>query len=166
MNDLIGHIERTLAPFNFVRMGQETIVPALPDGVETRALWKRKTFNTNRGVVLIEYNEGVPELLDIVWDLVKPIGRTIRFIPFLYPLGLQVVAAGKGMGTVGQVRPEEVKKVLSKIDNQRVLLQSIHLVDLTTMSSASARTWGQAITGKFQDAIEEGIGNFLKDGKS
>lgn len=165
MNDLISHISNTLTPFNFVRMDDGTTPPSLSDGIETRALWKRKTFNTNRGVALLEYHESVPEFLGIVRDIVKPLGKTIGYIPFLYPLGLQVIAVGKGMGTVGTVRAEEVKKVLSKIDNQRVLLQSIHLVDLETMSSASARTWGQAITGKFQDAIEQGIGNFLGAGK-
>lgn len=39
------------------------------------------------------------------------------------------------------------------IDNQWAIVQSIFLVDLTRNEYYTARTWGQLITGKFQDAI-------------
>ena len=42
-------------------------------------------------------------------------------------------------------------------DNQFVVLQSIFLVDTEEKVYCSARTWGQFITGKFQNAIASGI---------
>ena len=55
--------------------------------------WQRKTFNTNRAAALLTA-PGVTDLEEhcqqLKWQIIK---RTF-YIPFLYPLGLQMVVTG------------------------------------------------------------------------
>jgi hypothetical protein len=38
-------------------------------------------------------------------------------------------------------------------NTQGILIQSLFAIEPSTLARTSARTWGQMITGKFQDAI-------------
>lgn len=79
-----------------------------------------------------------------------------RFCPLLYEVGLQVVLCGEGLAAaVGSTR--ELQKYVDLFSNQLVTLQSLVVVDLAAGWYAPARTWGQVISGPFQDAIVVGI---------
>ena len=47
-----------------------------------------------------------------------------------------------------------------KINTQGILVQSVFAIDRGSRASTSARTWGQVITGRFQDGIEAAIQDF------
>jgi hypothetical protein len=47
------------------------------------------------------------------------------------------------------------------LDNQRLIVQSIFAVHESRECFVSARTWGQFLTGKFQDAIEQALSERL-----
>jgi hypothetical protein len=158
LQKLTEHLESELKPYNFQRADEALSSLNLSDRAAVRAIWKRKTWNTNRGVALLELNQGLDSLEAFIRAVRDPVGKAIGYFPFFYPLGLQLILAGEGI----HQEQSGLSAVLSKIDNQTVVLQSIHVVDLRRMASASARTWGQVITGRYQDAIERGIQGFLK----
>ena len=82
--------------------------------------------------------------------------RLTLFCPVLYEVGLQIVLCGDGLASaVGSTR--DLQKHVDLISNQLVTLQSIFVVDLADRWYAPARTWGQLISGPFQNSIAEGI---------
>lgn len=151
---LIECVEGELNRHSFQRM---TETPNLP-GVEIAAVWKRRNINMNRAVALLPFSD-VGQSPGQFAQLIKvPLGKAIGYIPVLNELGLQMIIAGPEL----LAWSANLDSFLDKINNQRVILQSLHIVDLTARDSASARTWGQAITGRYQDAIEKGIKTFLR----
>jgi hypothetical protein len=158
LQKLTEHLESELKPHNFQRLDEALSSLNLNNRAAVRAIWKRKTWNTNRGVALLEVNQGLDALEAFIKAVRDPVGKAIGYMPVLYPLGLQLILAGEGI----HQEQSGLSAVLSKIDNQTVVLQSIHVVDLHAMTSASARTWGQVITGRYQDAIERAIQSFLQ----
>jgi hypothetical protein len=158
LQKLTEQLESELRPHDFQRLDEASSSLDLNNRAFVQALWKRKTWNTNRGVALLELNQGLDSPEAFVRAVRDPIGKAIGYLPVLYPLGLQLILAGEGI----YQEQSGLGAVLSKIDNQTVVLQSIHVVDLHGLSSASARTWGQVLTGRYQDAIERGIQGFLQ----
>ena len=151
---LIECVEGELKPHSFQRMAE---TPKLP-GVDVAAVWKRRNINMNRAVALLPFSDASYNPGAFAQSIKVPLGKAIGYIPVLNELGLQIIIAGPGL----LAWSDDLSKFLDKINNQRVILQSLHIVDLTARDSASARTWGQAITGRYQDAIENGIKSFLR----
>jgi hypothetical protein len=151
---LIECVEGELKPHSFQRMMG---IPELP-GVSIAAVWKRRNINTNRAVALLQSAGAARNPGELAQSIKVPLGKAIGYIPFLNELGLQIIIAGPGLLTWSR----NLDSFLDKINNQRVVLQSLHFVDLTAKASVSARTWGQFTTGRYQDAIETGIKTFLK----
>ena len=120
--------------------------------------WKRKTWNSNRAIALIALPDRAPHAGEYALDIRPAAGKALGYIPFLYELGLQLILTGPGILKKG----EGLDRYVTKINNSTVLLQSIHLVDPETRESRSVRTWGQVVTGKFIDAIEEGLAAYRK----
>lgn len=139
----------------------ERFTPAkLPSPIVWVASWKRKTWNTNRGIALVGLPDRAPHAGEYGLDIRKQAGKAVGYIPFLYELGLQLILAGPGILKKG----DGLDRYVTKINNSTVLLQSIHLVDPETRESRSVRTWGQVVTGKFIDAVEEGIAAYRDAG--
>jgi hypothetical protein len=157
MLSLADQIDETLRHHDFHRISE---LPTLDDAAlgAVRGLWKRKTWNSNRGAALVEL-ESLPgePLAAVAARLAGPVGRAIGYIPLLHPLGLQLIIAGHGI----LAGAGELKQALDLADTQTVVLQSLHVVDLDTRSSRSFRTWGQYVTARYQDAIEAGIRQYL-----
>ena len=151
---LIECIDEKLKPYSFERIGLSSFPQALP----ILAAWKRRTWNTNRAVAIIRLVNLDDDLGKFAQSIKFHVGKLIGYLTFIYPLGLQVILIGSAKGNA-----EDLKKYTDKFDNQRVVMQSIHVVDLASMKSVSVRTWGQYMTGRFQDAIESGIQTFLNN---
>jgi hypothetical protein len=90
------------------------------------------------------------------------LGKILGYVTIFYPLGLQIVLTGNSIMN----KTDNLEKFIDKFDNQRVVLQSIHVVDLASMKYVSVHTWGQSTTGRFQGAIEGGIQTFLNNTKT
>jgi hypothetical protein len=149
---LAEHLDLTLGPLGFKRRA------AQPGGLPLVAAWTRKTWNTNRGVALVERARfAAADLRALVGQLKAPVGTQLGYFPFFYGLGLQLVVVGRG--------PVEELAVLQglvdTVDSQTVVLQSLHVVDLDARVARSARTWGQVITGRFIDAVEAALRGFV-----
>ena len=147
---LAEHLEDAVASHGFRRF-----TPG-GGGLPWISAWKRKTWNTNRGIALLAVPPGAPHAGEYALDVRVPAGKAIGYLPFLYELGLQLVLCGPGI----LERSDGLERCVTKLNNSTVLLQSLHLVDPATGASRSVRTWGQVVTGPFIDAIEAGIARF------
>jgi hypothetical protein len=124
------------------------IGPTLGD-VEIAGAWARKTWNTNRAVVHLCAPLGEGDLGQLAQGIKIPLGKSLGYFPFFYGLGLQVVWSGEAILD----RAAHLARSVDAIDNQRCIVQSLFVVDLSQGRYRQARTWGQVVTGKFQDAI-------------
>jgi hypothetical protein len=121
-------------------------------------VWRRKTWNTNRAVALIPFSKTGKNTGKYAKNIKSILGKEIGYKLFFYPLGLQIILYGNNI----YKKTEELNKYVDKIDTQTVVLQSIFVVDLKSKKYKATRTWGQYTTGKFQDAIEKSITQFLE----
>ncbi|MBX3232225.1 MAG: hypothetical protein KIT84_19075 [Labilithrix sp.] len=111
------------------------------------ALYRRKTWSTNRGVVLAAPT--TPDLRAYVETMRASAGGFLGS-SWWNQLGLQVV-----LEVAGPPPPStELDRYVDKVNTQGILVQSVFAYDRTTRQSTSARTWGQVFTGRFQDAIQ------------
>lgn len=142
---LVQALTAELSPLGFEARPAE---PAC-EGVEIAAALVRKTWNTNRAVVVLHLPAGA-EPGPLSERIKLPLGKMLGYFPFFYGIGMQLVWLGYELGT-----PKgSLDAFVDRIDNQRAIVQSLFVVDLATGAVSSARTWGQVITGRFQDAIE------------
>jgi len=156
---LIECLDEKLKPYSFERIGSSL---SFQHSLPVVATWKRKTWNTNRAVVVVSLPELDGHPGEFAQTVKLPLGKILGYVTFFYPLGLQIVLIGNSILN----KTESLEDFVDKFDNQRVVLQSIHVVDLSLMKSVSVRTWGQYVTGRLQDAIENGIQMFLNNAKS
>ena len=110
---------------------------------------------------MIEWPGGATSPGELAQEVKIQLGKKIGYFFFFYPLGLQVIICAKSLSD----QTEGLDRYLDQLDNQRVILQSLHVVDIGGLQSSSVRTWGQFVSGRFQDAIENGIGEFISVSK-
>lgn len=108
---------------------------------------KRQNWNTNRAIVMDSLDELPADFGLYVRQLREDVARRCRFIPVLWPIGIQFVIRVPGAMSI------DPSPYVALIDNQWALIQSIFLIDPDRDQFSQARTWGQFVTGKFQDAI-------------
>lgn len=150
---LPGALEARLGEQGFVRKEH----PVQVEDLSWDGLWVRKTFNTNRAAALLRLPPGAhPGQLSR--RLALPIGRVAGYLTFLYPVGLQLVWVGRGC------LRDDLQTYVDAIDTQRSVLQSIFVLDLDGPRTCQARTWGQVITGRFQDAIQAALDDAVDAG--
>lgn len=117
---------------------------------DVERLLKRQTWNTNRAVVVVCPMTVPPDFSAYLKEVRKAVAFRCRFFPVLWGIGIQVVVAAAGVAKA-DIDPA---RHVAKFDNQWAIVQSLFLVDPEAGSYASARSPGQFVTGKYQDAIE------------
>lgn len=142
-----------LTPFSFKRY----VIENGSGNFNHIKIWKRKTWNTNIAIALISFPKSDKNTGEYAKKIKSELGKEIGYKVFLYPLGLQIVFFGNDILKF----TKNLDKYVDKIDTQTVVLQSIFVVDISSRTYRSTRTWGQVFTGKFQDAIEESIKIYL-----
>ncbi len=114
--------------------------------------WQRKTFNTNRAAALLTA-PGVTDLEEhcqqLKWQIIK---RTF-YVPFLYPLGLQMVVVGDDLLSTAKIGPS----VVDLIDNQRVVLQGVFAVDTKEKTFRYWSSPGLYLTSRLHKAMAGAI---------
>ena len=119
--------------------------PGNTEGVDL--LLKRQNFNTNRAVVLASLADTPQDFGMYIRLLRERVAKRCGFLPILWPIGIQVIVSAPGAVAI------DPAPYLALVDNQWALIQSVFLIDPERGQYREARTWGQFITGKFQDAI-------------
>jgi len=122
-------------------------------------LSKRQTFNTNRAVCVLKLSEMPENLHEYLHSIRKRIAFKIGFFPVFWGLGLQVVILCPKATSVCTPPVEYV----AKSDNQWAIVQSIFLIDPEKLQFIEARSWGQLVTGRFQDAISQQLRTLYED---
>jgi hypothetical protein len=140
--DLRDVLEEALRPHGFLRAEARG-----EQGVTVLGAWVRKTWNTNRGVVLLRRRRGA-DPAQVAKDARKWLAPQLGYLWFLYGIGLQVVF----YDPTGEP-PGDLAAGVDKVDNQWCIVQSLFCIDARTGKVEQARTWGQVITGQYQDAI-------------
>lgn len=111
----------------------------------------RKTWNTNRAVALT----GLASSAEITAAALRlrEEAKTPMKHSWWSQLGLQLVFS------VPDRVPShaELARLVDHTNHQGVLVQSVFVVNEATGEVAEARTWGQFVTGKFQDAIQNAL---------
>lgn len=172
-------LDETLSPLGF---GPPKQVPNL-EHPRLLGAWVRKTWNMNSAVVLLEAPPG-EALAELGQASKKSLAKQLGYRFLLYALGIQIVWVGEGLrgegsakegssGTQGEragaspyappaaplERPHpsfgELKKGVDRFNNQWAIIQSVFVFDRGTGERWEARTWGQVVSGRFQDAIWE-----------
>ena len=152
---LVECLDASLGPYSFIRAGSTKQL----DGIPRTELWRRKSWATNRAVALLALPEGEDSPGRFAQQIKLPLGRIAGYVTVLNPLGLQIV-----MTTHKAMDPGlRLSDFVDRVNNQRVVLQSIFLVNPREGSHISSRSWGQFFSGRFQNAIEQAILVFLED---
>lgn len=135
---LVDALANRMEPLGYVRVECEGAVAA----------WRRQKWGTNRALVVVELPEGV-DVEEFVHREKYVLGKRIGYFPVFYGLYMQLVLVGW--------TDADLSGCVDKIDNQRAIVQSCHVVDVERKRSVSSRTWGQILSGEFHDAIEAAI---------
>jgi hypothetical protein len=128
---------------------------AIPD---VELLLKRQTWNTNRAIVVVALPEVPSDFASYLRQLRRRVAFKCGFFPFFWGIGIQVILVAPGFA---QSRLD-LNKHVARLDNQWAIIQSVFLVDPSAHVYRSARTWGQLVTGKFQDAIANVLGQYFQ----
>ena len=143
-----------MAVHGFRRIADET---GIADAV---LILKRQTWNTNRAVVVVSPSQPPADIRGYLRELRRRVAFRCRFFPFFWGIGIQVVMITPGIAQ-SSIDPTEH---VACVDNQWAIIQSIFLADPSSNSYYSARTWGQFVTGRFQDAISQALSHYFKPG--
>ncbi len=142
---LANALDLRLSPHGFAIVAPDQASTAL--GVVRG--YHRKTWNTNRAVFLASLNSAdEPGLRARVLELQRESGRVFGS-SWWSQLGLQLVFEVEGAAPPRAL----LEDLVASFNTQGVLVQSLFAVQAGASTWTSARTWGQVITGKFQDAI-------------
>jgi hypothetical protein len=114
---------------------------------------RKNNLIMNSGIVIIKIN---PDLTDINYSkLCKRIKFRIAFkvlfVPFLYAFYHQFIIVDENI--IDDDSNYNLSNVVDSVDNQISITQSITLIDSARKKYIHSRTWGQVISGKFQNAI-------------
>ncbi len=130
---------------------QVSELQGVPDAV---LLLKRQTWNTNRAVVVVTPAQVPADFAGYLTEVRKRVAFRCKFVPFFWGIGIQVVVVAPGLQGSG-IDPS---RHVASVDNQWAIVQSVFLVDPGSGTFRVGRTWGQFVTGKFQNAIAGVLG--------
>ena len=153
MHEFLSSLADTMATHGFRQVPSP--VRAVPSA---ELLLKRQTWNTNRAIIVVCPQTPPPDFIRYLRDVRRNVAFRCGFCPVFWGIGIQVIAIGNGL-LDGSIDPA---KHVAVVDNQWAIIQSIFLVDPTQQQYRTARTWGQVVTGRFQDAIDAVVGRYFR----
>jgi len=96
----------------------------------------------------------VPQDLDNYLKVLrKNVAFKVGFFPLFYGVGIQVIIIANCI----DLENINTINLVSKVDNQWSIVQSVFMLDTTRKLFNATRTWGQIVTGKYQNKIGEVI---------
>lgn len=141
--EFIEDLTRTMAEHGFRQVSDTCGI------LDTVLILKRQTWNTNRAIVVVALAQPPVDMRAYLTKLRRGIAFRCGFFPFFWGIGIQVVLVAPGIQQSGIDPSQHV----ARVDNQWAIIQSVFLADSASQTFRACRTWGQLITGKFQDAM-------------
>jgi hypothetical protein len=142
---LLAQLADGLQPFGFRRVDDSGAAGEL--GVAL--LLKRQTWNTNRAVVVVDAPSLPSDFGAFLRRVRTHVAFRAGFFPLLWGIGIQVIVVTSDVAS----RSLQPARYVAAIDNQWAIVQSVFIVNADAAEFSEGRTWGQFVTGKFQDAI-------------
>ena len=112
-------------------------------------LSKRQTLNSNRAICVIQLAKLPDDIQKYLMTVRTKVAFKVGFFPLFWGLGLQVILICPGISSIN----EPISSFAAKVDNQWAIIQSVFFVDPEEGNFIARRTWGQFLTGKYQDEI-------------
>lgn len=161
-NSLVEHLDAELRTHLFERV-DEQMGAALARDFGVVAAWVRRISGSrgNLAVVVVSLPDSGEHPGKFAQKIKIPVGKTIGYFPVFNWLGLNLIITGRSV----MAQTTDLDRYLSKFNNQRAGVLSIHVVDLSAMETVSARTWGLRFTGPILDDVEKAIEEFLNGQK-
>jgi len=144
MDEIILKIKSNLSKFGFRNARTDSV----PNCV---LLLKFQKLNINRSVVVIKIDEMPTDIAAYLKTVRNAVAREVKFFPFFWGLGIQIVLICPGIAS----KIKDPSEYVATADNQWAIIQSVYFFDPVMKSLKSARSWGQFLSTKFQDAILE-----------
>lgn len=116
-------------------------------------LLKKQTLNINRAIAVVKFSEVPQDLDNYLKVLRKNVAFKVGFFPLFYGVGIQVIIIANCI----DLENINTINLVSKVDNQWSIVQSVFMLDTTRKLFNATRTWGQIVTGKYQNKIGEVI---------
>ncbi|MDA3963490.1 MAG: hypothetical protein PF961_22120 [Planctomycetota bacterium] len=153
MNDkLLPDLINTMNKHGFRQVADTATIPT------ATLLLKRQTWNTNRAIVVVSLDQTPDDFHDYLKQLRRSVAFKCRFFPYFWGIGIQAIIVAPGISNSDIVPSQHV----AVIDNQWAIIQSIFLADPADNTYQTGRTWGQLVTGKFQDAISNSLSHHFE----
>ncbi len=123
------------------------------EGVQDVFLLTKKNFFMNSGIVVLKID---PQFKDVNYaklceKMKFKIAFKVLFVPMIYAFFHQFIIVDENM--IEEDSSFGLSSAVDSIDNQISITQSITLIDSVKKKYIHSRTWGQVISGRFQDAI-------------
>ncbi|MCF2858776.1 hypothetical protein L1286_14920 [Pseudoalteromonas sp. SMS1] len=137
-------MELSLVEYGFKKVEEaEVMLPGCS------CLLKKQTLYMNRAVCVVELSQLPENFSSFIFQLRRKVAFKIRFIPIFYVVGIQVIIVCPNIASA-VIDPS---KYVAKFDNQWAIIQSLFLVDPMSKTFVQARSWGQFVTGEYQESI-------------
>jgi hypothetical protein len=168
LDRLLESVDTELCPHGFRRHFRDKMTE-----LGCVAFWRRLTWNSNRAVAVLTLQDANTEIGPFCQQMKWKLLWQTFSIPAIYNLGLQIIVCRDHANPPNT--KYRIKGYVDKFDNQFVVLQSIFVVEfgdsdlLTAVATtpgvnvpmknryAATTTWGQWLTGRFQDSIAKAI---------
>lgn len=156
--DLSRNIENCIEKHSFKRYKINNIY-----NFKNIIVWRRKTF-TNTAILLIDLSDNrlnnIKNLGEFAQKIKFDLGKEIGYIYSIYALYLKIIFYGDNIIELSN----NLADYIDKFDNQRVVLQSIYIIDNYNKENKSAKTWTHWLnagsTDKCQNLIKKTIEDF------
>jgi hypothetical protein len=145
MRHILPKLELALATHDFHRTKEGRA------GCLCRLILKRQTINMNRAIAVVEVDSLPCDPTPLLKKIKKEVAMRCGFFPLFYGIGTQLILVVDG-ATPAKI---DTLRYVDKFDNQWSIIQSVFIVHPDSGLVAEGRTWGQVLTGKYQDIIHE-----------
>jgi hypothetical protein len=117
--------------------------------IKTISFWKENNFSINNAFILIEIENQstIQNIIDFLHDNKKEFGKLIGYIPFINPIGLQIIVIGKTI-----VNSNLKRNPVDIYNTQTAIIQSVILVDNNTKTIYESTILETTILKKYYDS--------------
>ena len=150
-NELLQNLTETMSQHGFRKLASSK------NSLDIVLILKRQTIMTNRAIVVVAPTQMPINIHEYLKKVRKSVAFKCRFFPVFWGIGIQVVVISDGISK-SIFNPMQF---VAKVDNQWAIIQSVFFVDPSEKIYYHARTWGQIITGKYQDAISKTLSTYF-----
>jgi hypothetical protein len=143
---LAAELTQTTKPFGYKKTERDY----RNQKIRRISIWRKNKWGINNAVVLIEIENqsSIKNLIEFLHEIKGGLGKTMGYIPFINPVGLQIIVIGKTITASNLTRnPVDI------YNNQKVILQSVILMDNSKKILYESTILKTSVLRKYYDSI-------------